>query len=271
MSEVARLGPSDEAELEEVLDAEPVVNMFLRGFLAQQPMDLGYWYGLRQDGVLRGVVLLLPDRLMVPWCPDPEVAAGLGRWLARRHRPTMCVGPRQAIDVIRRDWNGGQPARRAYDQRLYTLDKAPALVASPGLRKARRSEWPLIAERAARMEYEDLGQDPSSKDADLHARVVQDRIAAGKTWVLEAEGHIVFQVNLGTRTREGVQIGGTYVPPRFRGQGWCVRGMATTAHHLLRSVPLVSLHVNERNLPAVACYERVGFEPYWPYRLLTVG
>lgn len=268
--EVSRLGAAEEAALEELLDQEPVVNLFLRGFLSVQPMDLGYWYGAVHGSRMVGALLLLPGRLMVPWSPDLRVAQALGAWLARRHPPTMCVGPRDQVDAIWSAWAGDRPPLRHYNQGLYVVRRPPEGSPHPGLRRARSSEWPLLAERAARMEYEDLGRDPSLDDAAAHARTVQDRIAAGKTLVLEHEGHVVFQVNLGTSVPDGVQVGGTYVPPRFRGRRWCVLGMHATVHHLLRRRPLVTLHVNEANPAAVRCYRSVGFEPYADYRLLTV-
>jgi len=268
--EVRRLSAGDEAALEEVLDAEPVVNLFLRGFLSVQPMDAGYWYGVQRGDRLGGVLLLLPDRLTVPWAPDPDQARALGAWLARRHRPTMLVGPRADCDHIWSTWAPGRRPSRFYDQRLYTAERPPPGPAPRGLRRARTSDWTLLVERSARMEYEDLGRDPYKEDPELHARVVKDRIAAGKTWVLERDGHVVFQLNIGTVTPDGVQVGGTYVPPRFRGQGLSTQGMAAMLHVLLRHHRRVTLHVNEMNTPAVRCYERVGFEPYAPYRLLRV-
>ena len=267
--QVRRLTAADEAAIEERLDEEPIVNLFLRGFLASQGVERAWWYGVERDGMLTGLVLLLPDRLMVPWCPDIEDGAVLGAWLARRHQPTLMVGPRDATDAILGPWMAGRTPHRRYDQRLYLTDVLPPGPVPTGLRRARNTEWPLLAERAARMEWEDLGRDPSRDDPELHARVVQDRIASGKTLVMEEDGHLVFQLNLGTSTRDGIQVGGTYVPPRFRGRGLSVRGMHAALAMLLRRHPRVTLHVNERNTPAVRCYERVGFQPYAPYRLVV--
>jgi len=268
--DVRQLTTGDEAALEEVLEAEPVVNLFLRGFAASQPMDRGYWYAV-DDGVgLGGVVLLIPGRLAVPWSPDPEHASALGRWLARRHQPTMMVGPRDQVDPMFAEWAGSRKPKRFHEQHLYVATSPPPRPPPKGLRRARMSDWTLLVERSARMEYEDLGRDPYDEDPELHARVVKERIIAGKTWVMERDGEVVFQLNVGTTGREGVQVGGTYVPPRFRGQRLCMQGMEAVLHVLLKHYPRVTLHVHEHNDPAVRCYERVGFVPYMPYRLLTV-
>lgn len=267
---VRRLEDADQAALDELLEADTLVNLFLRGFLAAQPMDRGFWYGVERMGRLDGVLLLLPHRLCVPWAPDMEVAAELGTWLGRRHRPTMMVGPRDHVDVIWSEWKGKTRAKRFYDQRLYATTTPAPGGKVPGFRQARIDEWPLLATRAARMEWEDLGRDPSAPDPELHRRVVKDRIRAGKTLVMERDSELVFQVNVGTATPEGAQIGGTYVPPGHRGRGYATEGMRATVNELLRGFPVVSLHVNEANTPAVRCYEAAGFRPAAPYRLLTV-
>jgi uncharacterized protein len=269
--DVERLTERDEAALEELLDEDRLVNLFLRGFLAAQPMDAGTWYGAWAGDRLAGVVLLLPGRLTVPWSPDLTAARHLGYHLRRRHRPTMMVGPRSHVDTLWQAWAPDLATRRFHDQRLYICRRAPPGPRVPGFRKARLADAAVLVTHAARMEFEDLGRDPSLEDPELHARVVRDRIKQGKTLVVERGGRVVFQINVGTITPDGCQVGGTYVPPRFRGQGLSVEGMRATLAHLLERHPAVTLHVNEDNRPAVRCYERVGFIRATPYRLLTVG
>lgn len=268
--QVGRLDQRDEAALEELLDEDRVQNLFLRSFLASQGMERGSWYGARAGDRIRGVVLLLPNRLTVPWVPRRQDAADIGLFLRGRHPPTMMVGPRDDVDHVWRSWAPDVRPARFYHQRLYVCRTAPPGPSVPGFRKARTDEWPQIADHASRMELEDLGRDPAEDDAELHERVIKDRIAQGKTLVMERDGRIVFQINLGTTSADGCQVGGTYVPPRFRRRGLSIEGMRAAVRYLLRRYPLVSLHVNEANIAAVRAYERVGFTEYAPYRLLTV-
>lgn len=119
------------------------------------------------------------------------------------------------------------------------------------------------------MEVEDLGRSPLS-DPEAHEAAVRERIRNGKTWVIERDGRIVFQINVGTATALGCQVGGTWVPRDLRGAGLATAGMRELCRRLLKRHPYVSLHVNEANTPAVRVYENAGFVRSAPYRLITV-
>jgi predicted GNAT family acetyltransferase len=52
-----------------------------------------------------------------------------------------------------------------------------------------------------------------------------------------------------------------YVDPDRRGQGLAAAGMAAVVALALHDIaPVVSLYVNEHNVPARRAYERAGFE-----------
>jgi uncharacterized protein len=265
--EVVRLAISDEPAMEALLGRDPVTNLFLVGFLAVHPVDRSWWYGV--GAPLRALALVLPGRLAVPYAADPADAASLGRHLRAQHLPSMVVGPREASDRLWASWTGGRAARRRYDQRLYELAQAPPGDDPPGFRGAVAAEWSIVAQQAARMEIEDIGVDPRAENPKLHDAVVQERVRAGRTFVIERDGAIVFQVNVGTSHRTGAQIGGTYVPPAHRGAGLAKAGVAATARRVLLNHPRVTLHVNEANEPAVRVYERVGFERREAFRLIV--
>jgi hypothetical protein len=139
-----------------------------------------------------------------------------------------------------------------------------------GFRPARPKDWQRIVVNASLMEEEDLGHTPFKDNPRAFGEAVQRRIEREVTWVIERDGEIVFQINIGTQTTWGAQLGGTFVPRKFRGQGLAKAGTAAIVRHLLKTTRQVTLHVNEANLPAVAVYERVGFRPYARFRLATL-
>jgi hypothetical protein len=266
---VVRLAGSDEPAIEALLARDPIVNLFLIGFLAAHPAERTWWYGLGRP--LRALVMVLPGRLAVPFAPDPRDAALLGVHLAEQHTPCLLVGPRTAADALWARWGAGARPRRSHDQHLYTLHQGNLAASEdpPGFRKAMVADRDAIALGAAEMELEDIGVDPRLPDPSHHLAVVVDRIRAGRTWVIEQGSEIVFQVNVGTSHPVGCQIGGTWVPPLSRGRGLAQAGIRATCRRLLVHHPCVTLHVNEANTAAVRVYERVGFVRTAPFRLLV--
>lgn len=260
---VTRLGAADEPSLERLLGTAPLVNLFLRGFLAAHPVGSAWWYGV--GAPLRAVVMVVPARLAVPFAPDPADAARLGAHLRGNFSPSLVVGPRAATDALWVQWSGATPRRRN-DQRLFVCSEVAPLPAPEGFRRATAADAERIALQAARMELEELGRDPLREDPVHHGRVVRERIRDGRTYVVVREGDgIVFQVNVGTMHPDGCQLGGTYVPPAHRGRGLGARGIAATCRALGARV---TLHVDEANHPAVAAYQRAGFVPDAAFRLL---
>jgi ribosomal protein S18 acetylase RimI-like enzyme len=259
------LGSDDEAAIEELLQADPVANLFLLALLDQGPA-LWPWYGVRGDDErLVAVAVALPT-LVVPYATDPAYAAAIGVALRSVLTPDLLVGPRDDVDALLAAWTDAVPAV-FYDQRLYVLDVEPAPRDS-GVRRAGLEHVGQVAELSAAMDREDLGRGPA--DARVHRAVVTDRIVDGRTWIAEREGRIVFLVHVGTRHHLGCQVGGTYVHPAHRGQGLATACMADVGRALLARHPLVTLHVNEANLPAVRVYEKVGFRRARPFRLAIV-
>ena len=144
------------------------------------------------------------------------------------------------------------------------------LFRSLAVRPASLLEAPVLADMAGRMMFEDLKEDPREVDPDGHLRLVGERIKAGRTYVGTEGGPIVFKVDIGTRLDRGCQVGGTFVPPALRGKGRSTAGMRALCRGLLREIPMVTLHVNEANVPAVRCYETVGFERSAAFRLVSL-
>lgn len=273
---VRLLAARDLDALRDLLAVDPVCNLFLLGWLATTPFNRAPWYGFFGGGTLVAVVLVVDGRLAVPWAPDPSDARPIGQRLrVDRVEPGMIVGPREACDALWAGWYPHCVPRLHYDQRLYTLTRPPPLLLpEPAFRLAVPADQPRLLIPSARMEEEDLGRNPMLADPMQHDTVVRDRIRARRTWVIDADREIVFHINVGTQLSHACQVGGTYVPPAWRGRGVASVGMRHLAHALLEGKApersrMLTLHVNEANTPAVRCYERAGFERSVPFRLIA--
>lgn len=264
-----RLSSDHEAAMEELLLTDIPVNIFLLAMLEGWAVEQLPWFGALDGDTVRALLLVLPGHIAVPFAPNPEDAAALSA-LAPPFRPnTLIIGPREASDALMSAWAPNAPIGRALQQRLYTATALEPQDECPGLRVARPSDEEALHHNAIRMEIEDLGFDPSAHNPEGFRLSIQRRIYEGRTWVVERDGVLVFHIHVGAQTAWGVQIGGTYVPPSHRGQGIARAATADLTQRLLRLTPLVTLHVNEANLPAVRVYERVGFHRAAPFRLIT--
>jgi ribosomal protein S18 acetylase RimI-like enzyme len=267
---VIRLSETHGPALEELLHEDTLVNLFLLGYLDATSIGRAHWYGVLDGERLQGAILVVPNRIAVPWSPHSEVSLHLGAYLRWRHRPCMMVGPRAHCDNIWRAWSHDARIDKWFDQRLYTCKTPVPGPRLEGFRRANPRDWRTVARYANEMEHEDLGRRPREADPDGYDKSVQRRIEQGSTWVLERKGEILFQIHVGTTTPWGVQVGGTYVPPHHRGKGLAKQCMLELGRRLLPSSRCITLHVNEANLPAVKTYEGSGYVVDAPYRLVTL-
>ena len=271
-------------EVSELLAQDSTVNLFLIGWLRSSGMSRAPWYGYIRHGRLAAVALVVPERLVVPWAPEPEHAAAIGQELRHTAQiPGMLIGPREASDALWHAWAPGR-ARLWFEQRLYVQNAAPLGPRVEGFRAATLRDLPALIIASARMEEEDLHQNPLQIDPVGHEAATRERIRSGRTWVIEREGEIVFHIHAGTWQREGCQVGGTYVPPALRGQGIGISGMCELGRALLLesagryppaseyAVPSkITLHVNEANTRAIRTYEAAGYQRSAPFRLAALA
>ncbi len=266
----ARLSREHEPAVRRLLGADPIQNLFLLGQLDPRTLERPFWYGAFNHDVLTGVVFYPGERLAVPWAPNPSAAAAVGAFLPPLHDSMMLVGPRLAVDALWSTWGRGLSPHRSYDQRLYVCDNAPSTPSDKRFRLARLDDSRVIAAYAGEMEREDLGRNPADEEPEAHHKTLRERILNGRVWVLECDGEIAFQINVGASHAGGVQVGGTYVPPKFRGTGIATHAMRLLNQELLKTHQFVTLHVNEANVPAVRTYEKSWFKRYSPFRLMTI-
>ncbi len=238
----------------------------------------GNWLGARAaDGALRAVLVARfpveggPALSVVP-AGDPAACLLLGQQVIRRGGARMLIGERTACDAT---WLGmGRPwFRIAYDQRLFVCRKAAAGPRVP-IRPADVSDVPDLVGMHRGLLVEDLQIPEDHIDPTAQFLRLREHVEKGRYFVVDGgtvEFPLRYCIDIGEPTTRGTQVGGTFVPPPFRGKGVATAATRALLDHLLgdRGLPLVTLHANEANSPALACYERAGFSSATPFRLMA--
>ena len=268
-------------ELLDFLEADPVAHLHLLTLLDRDSLKedtRGTWTAVRHArGHLRAVLYIrqsVSGGAVLSAVPvgEPAACSILGQRLRRRGGARMVVGDRAACDAL---WLGmGRPDYRiSYDQRLYVCrqpSEGPRLPVEP----ATTEDVIDLVPMHARMLEEDLQVPRDQIDPLAQWAQLQRMVSTGRMFVCrndDALAPLRFCLDAGNASPRGTQVGGTFVPEAFRGQGVATRAMRAICDLILsdRGLPYVTLHVNEKNLPAVRCYERAGFEPAAAFRLMV--
>jgi predicted GNAT family acetyltransferase len=244
---------------------DPVANVFVAARLDSVGLDprrLGaeVW-GYCEDGTL--VSLCYAGASLMP----VEATESAVRHYAERARRagrhcSSIVGPTAPVEAmwssLSSSWG---PARDVRRQPLMATDHAPEVEGERGVRRVRIDELDTLLPACIAMFTEEVGVSPVASDGGVLYRArVAELIAEGRAFALIEDGRVLFKAEIGSATAQACQIQGVWVEPSLRGQGLGTRGTASVVTYALDSVaPVVSLYVNDYNVPARSAYERVGF------------
>ncbi len=205
--------------------------------------------------------------------PGAAASAAALRSLATRTERgfRIVIGPDAAVSAfldalpakVRIDLSRSQPFLRV--ARADKLGSGrPARIATPY-----DSQWLLHA--SLMLNEEDLAIPAASVDRGLLRARVDERIAAGCTWITEVHGKPAAKLDVGDEGPAGALIEGVYTEPKLRGGGLARGLVAEVSRGLLDRWPCVGLHVSRANTPAVRAYLAAGFEEVENLRLALVS
>ena len=250
----------------ELLAKDPVANVFVHSRVEAAGLDpwrLGAeMWGHVVDGRLTG--LCYSGANLVPAAADgAAIDAFADR--ARRHgrRCSSIVGPEHLVAPLWRAlepaWGGARDIRP--DQPLMAIETDPVVSADLGVRRVTLDELEVLLPASIAMFTEEVGVSPVAADGGtLYRARVSELVRSGRSFARIDNGRVLFKAEVGAATRSVCQIQGVWVEPTRRGEGLSVMGMAAVVRECRASIaPVVSLYVNDFNLPARRCYEHVGF------------
>ncbi|MFI7587698.1 GNAT family N-acetyltransferase [Spongisporangium articulatum] len=270
------LGRDDLDEALEVCATNPVANLFVAARLTSVRLDprrhTGEIWGFYEAGRLRSVCWSGANLVPVEATP---VALEAFAHRARRHgrQCSSIVGPAEYVlplwQHLQSSWGPARDVRA--NQPLMAMSREPDVASDPLVRRTRVDELEVLVPACVAMFTEEVGYSPIAADGGTVYRTqVASLVAAGRSYVrmeeLAGGSQVVFKAELGSVTREAVQVQGVWVNPRWRGRGVAAPAMAAVVAAVRREVaPTVSLYVNGYNTRAVRAYERVGFRSVGTY------
>jgi predicted GNAT family acetyltransferase len=257
---------SDLAALRPLLDRDPVANCFVTSRVEVAGLDpwrLGA--ELWGYGAPRLEAACFAGANLVPVGDAPAALAAFADRARRQgRRCSSIVGPAPAVaalwDRLEPHWGPAREVRAS--QPLLSTRRPPAVCGDPRVRRVGLAELDLLMPACVAMFTEEVGTSPLGNDngAAYRARV-RDLVLGGRAFARIEGGEVVFKAELGAVSARACQVQGVWVHPAHRGRGLGTAGTAAVVAEALRSVaPVVSLYVNDYNVPARRAYQRVGFE-----------
>jgi predicted GNAT family acetyltransferase len=266
-SGVRVLDHTDLGDVLELLARDPVDNAFIGSRVEAAGLDQwqlgGEMWGHAAGGRLTSLCFSGANLVPINATPD-AVRAFADRARKQGRRCSSIVGPRDAaLDLwtyLAPHW---EPAREVRpNQPVMTLrEPSPTVAPDFRVRAVHPAELDLLMPACISMFTEEVGVSPVAADGGrMYRQRVAELVNAGRAFAWVDGGEVVFKAEIGAVTRAVCQIQGVWVNPRYRGRRISEGGMAAVVEYALRDfAPVVSLYVNDFNLPARASYHRVGF------------
>jgi hypothetical protein len=219
-------------------------------------------YADRSTGRL--IALCYSGANLVPVGELPEAVRAFAERARRQgRRCSSIVGPRDAVAPMWRyllpHWGEARDVRP--DQPLMATTRPAAVPGDERVRRVRPDEVDVLLPACVAMFTEEVGVAPDSGDGGaMYRSRVAEIVGSGRAFALFEGSRVVFKAEIGAATQSACQVQGVWVDPALRGRGIGTAGMATVVNEALTSIaPIISLYVNDYNVPARQAYAKVGF------------
>ncbi len=260
------LDDRDHGEVLALCERDPAANVFVSSRVRAAGLDQGA-FGAQIWGYYAGRELqsvCYAGANLVPVAATPAATRAFAERARRQgRRCSSLVGPAEAVkdlwELLQPYWGPARAVRAA--QPLMSIASPPRVPPDPAVRQVRPEEVGVLLPACVAMFTEEVGVSPVSGDGGaLYRARVGELISSGRAFARIENGQVIFKAEIGAVTPRACQVQGVWVDPRFRGQGRAAPGMAAVVAMAQRTfAPLVTLYVNDFNLPARAAYQRAGF------------
>ena len=262
---VRALTEADLPALHDLLDLDPLVNLFVRHRVdltgLQERLMGGRIWGYYEGSEL--VSACHAGANIVPVQATPESIDAFAEQVLREGvRPASLVGLRSAVmplwELVEPTWGSARSVRPF--QPFLELDEDSAVPSDHRVHRVVLDEFDVLYPACVAMFTEEVGIDPEIGGASGYRARVAQLITQGWAFAIVEDGEVLFKTEVGAATSYACQLQGVWVRPDRRGEDIAVSALAAVVEQVRASVaPVVTLYVNDHNRSARRTYERVGF------------
>jgi ribosomal protein S18 acetylase RimI-like enzyme len=154
---------------------------------------------------------------------------------------------------------------------LMTLDALPSLLKKNDsnliIRKSYAHDLQNLYELHKQYEIEEVIPKNGVFNPTGCEQIVQSMIVKNQVLVGEIDGRLIAKVNINADSYTRYQIGGVFVDPDFRCNGYASQVVSSFCKELIQQGKGLSLFVNKTNTPAQKVYKKLGFQIISDYRI----
>lgn len=260
------LTSADAALARRLIAADPVTNVFVGSRIDAGVLNVG------GSGVLWGWPAAAPTALLhiganlVPVATSLEPIPAFVEAAGRRRTCQSIVGPswivlplwRALIERWGRSYSTIRELRQ--HQPVMATARPPLMPPDPRVRPITMADFDSYFAASAAMYTEEVGTNPLSGPDSGYRSYCRWLIDSGRVFGIVENGRVIFKADIGAASGPVAQIQGVWLDPESRGRGLSEPAMAAVTEYVLAEHQVACLYVNDFNVRAVRCYDRVGFE-----------
>lgn len=252
----------------------------VRGLLAADPVA-GVFVGSRVDvgvlnpsgpGTLWGwpadhpAALLHSGANLAPLARDLTPIPAFVEAAGRRRTCQSIVGPSWLAlplwEALVQRWGHpyGEVREVRRRQPVMSLAAPPLIAADARVRPIVQADFDSYLTASIAMYTEEVGNDPLAAGGGAGYRsYCRWLVDSGRAFGIVEDGRVIFKADVGAASGGVAQIQGVWLDPALRGRGLAAPAMAAVVEYVLADYATASLYVNDFNVRAIRCYQRVGF------------
>ncbi|MDR0488415.1 MAG: GNAT family N-acetyltransferase [Propionibacteriaceae bacterium] len=143
-------------------------------------------------------------------------------------------------------------------QKVMRLTGPPQIAPSPSVHPISTRHLDAYLRAAISMYTEEVGVSPADPQGSYRDHV-GTLMMKGRTFGVMDGTRVVFKADIVAAAAGICQIGGVWLAPEYRHQGFSEALMSGVVAHCQERFPTVSLYVNPYNHAALRCYKAIGF------------